>query len=266
MLFWNRMSDLYANPRMAEGYARSRPQVHPLIIERMRARLRLDAPLPRALDVGCGSGLSTRPLQAIARHSTGIEPAEPMLRWASSVAPGADFLAARAERLPFRDRSFHLITAAGSLNYAVQRLFFEEARRVLIPGGTAVVYDFSAGRSFPDSSALDTWFAGFQLRYPPPPAEAQFISPETLRDGGFALSVAAHELFEIPLVLDPDCYLDYMMTETNVSHAVRTGIPAGEVRSWCKQTLAPVFGSSPREVLFRGYIAYMRHAGQCVIA
>ncbi|MCC6365291.1 MAG: class I SAM-dependent methyltransferase [Bryobacterales bacterium] len=252
------MSDLYANPRMAEGYARSRPQVHPLIIERVRAHLRLQTPLPRALDAGCGSGLSTRPLHTVARHSTGIDPAEPMLGWASSVAPDADFLVARAERLPFRARSFHLITAAGSLNYADQRLFFEEARRVLIPGGAVVVYDFSAGRSFPDSPALDAWFAGFHRRYPPPPAEARFISPETLRDGGFALSLSAHEIFEIPLVLHPDFYLDYMMTETNVSHAVGRGIPAGEIRSWCQQTLAPVFGPSPREVLFRGYIAYMR--------
>jgi SAM-dependent methyltransferase len=252
------MSDLYANPRMAEGYARSRPPLHPRILERVRAHLNPDTPLPRALDVGCGSGLSTRPLHTIALHCTGMDPAEPMLRLASTVAPDASFLAARAEHLPFRERSFHLITAAGSLNYADQRLFFEEARRVLIPGGTVVVYDFSAGRSFPDSPALDAWFAEFHRRYPPPPAEAQFISPETLRDGGFALSLSSHEIFETPLVLDPDFYLDYMMTETNVAHAVGRGIPAWEIRSWSKETLAPVFGPSPREVLFRGYIAYMR--------
>ncbi|MBI4876759.1 MAG: SAM-dependent methyltransferase, partial [Acidobacteria bacterium] len=51
------MLNPFATPAMAAGYARS--------------RLEIARPLDRALDVGCGAGLSTRPLLSIARHCIG---------------------------------------------------------------------------------------------------------------------------------------------------------------------------------------------------
>jgi hypothetical protein len=44
---------------MAAGYAFSRPAVQPHIISRIREDLRLEGPVGRALDIGCGAGLST---------------------------------------------------------------------------------------------------------------------------------------------------------------------------------------------------------------
>lgn len=137
---------------LAAGYATARPAVHPLVIDRVRRRV---VAVDRALDVGCGAGLSTRPLVGMARHVIGMEPAEPMLAWAREVAPGADFVVGGAERLPFMRASVDLITAAGSLNYADPALFFVEARRVLRRGGMIVVYDFSTGRSLRESAELD---------------------------------------------------------------------------------------------------------------
>jgi hypothetical protein len=43
----------------------------------------------------------------------------------------------------------------------------------------------------------------------------------------------------------------------NVAYAVTNGAPLEEIRAWCQDTLAPVFGGRNREVLFRGYIAYL---------
>jgi SAM-dependent methyltransferase len=165
--------------RMAAGYALSRPAVHPLVIERIYQHLRpgTDKLQParqqcsgglrfaRALDVGCGSGRSTQPLDRLAVQTFGIDVAEAMLAWASSVAPHAHFAAARAEALPISSASIGLITAAGSLNYAGLDLFFPEAARVLEPEGALVIYDFSPGRAFPDSASLDEWFSAFRHGY-----------------------------------------------------------------------------------------------------
>ena len=66
-----------------------------------------------------------------------------------------------------------------------------------------------------------------------------------------------HRHFEIGITLTPEFYLDYVMTETNVAAAVRSGVPQSEIRSWCAETLAPVWKGAEREVLFRGYFACM---------
>ena len=72
------------------------------------------------------------------------------------------------------------------------------------------------------------------------------------------LEPAGHEYFEAAVPLDPGFYLDYVMTETNVAHAIRNGSPEGEIREWCAAGLRPVFTGLRREVMFDGYIAYFQ--------
>lgn len=217
----------------------------------------MPVPVERALDVGCGAGLSTRALQSIARHALGIDPSEAMVKCASALVPGADFKVGIAESLPVPPRSMDLIAAAGSLNYADLSRFFPEVIRVLAPSGALVVYDFAPGRSFRDSSALDSWFTEFLNRYPMPPNSAREVSPETLSAYDSGLQMSEHEHFEVGLTLEPNFYLNYMMTETNVAHAIEGGVPEELIRRWCADTLHPVFHGSPHEVLFRGYLAVM---------
>ena len=123
---------------MSAGYATSRPAVHPHVIERVRRHLGLDRKVSRALDVGCGAGLSTKPLEEIAECCIGIEPVEAMLAWTRSTAPDAHFLVGAAEAIPIAGRSIDILTAAGSLNYADFDLFFPEAARVLKERGVLV--------------------------------------------------------------------------------------------------------------------------------
>jgi SAM-dependent methyltransferase len=252
------MPDLFGSPAMAAGYATSRPPVHPRIIERVAERLRLTDRVERALDVGCGAGLSTRPLQQIARRCFGIEPVEAMLQWAAKTAPEASFAVGRAEALPVRSQSINILTAAGSLNYADLNLFFPEAVRVLRSSGVLVVYDFSQGKSFRESPLLDRWHSEFVRRYPRPAGDSrQELSPEILASWDCGLRLRSHEHFEIGLVLGQRSYLDYAMTETNVAYAVRNGVREEDIRAWCTETLSPVFQGDDKEILFRGYIAYM---------
>lgn len=162
-----------------------------------------------------------------------------------------------AEAIPLRDRSVDLITAAGSLNYVDLGRFFPEAARVLRRSGVLVVYDFSPGRSFRDSTGLDEWFASFYSRYPPPVNEARNLDPEILAEIHPRFKVDSGERFEIAIALTPEFYLDYMMTETNVAASVRNGVARSEIRSWCAETLASIWKGAEREVLFRGYFACM---------
>lgn len=249
------MENLFSSAEMAKGYAAARPAVHALILAEVRRSLGAGAQAARALDVGCGSGLSTRQLLPFCTTCIGVEPAVSMLKLAQEVAPGAEFVAGGAERLPFADGSINLITAAGSLNFCDVERAFPELLRVLADGGRLVVYDFSPGRRMRDSDGLEKWFSEFQRRYRPPENAAVDLDPEKLAGLARGLRRGPYADFEGGLTLDAEFYARYMMTETNVAHAVRNGADAVEIRSWVETTLRPVFADRPREVLFNGYWA-----------
>jgi len=103
---------IYDSPRLAAQYAHDRPPVHPHIIRAIGEHLRLGARVGRALDIGCGAGLSTAALEPLAETVVGIEPVRVMLTHRHAVAPHALFLVGQAERLPFPAGAFDLMTAA----------------------------------------------------------------------------------------------------------------------------------------------------------
>jgi len=249
---------MYEDEAMAKGYARHRPALHPLIIAEVRNRLRWHHPVAWALDVGCGSGLSMAPLTALAERCIGLEPAAPMLKWARTIAPGGAFVCAKAEHLPFPERAFDLITAAGSLNYVDVACVLPELARVMKRDGTLIVYDFTHGRSFADSDRLDAWFEAFTARYPRADDGWRPITRESLKNDARGVRLKAFEPFTQTLTYDAASYSDYAMTESNVRQAISNGHPAFQIRNWCEQSLRQVFQGESKAVVFQGYIAYLQ--------
>jgi SAM-dependent methyltransferase len=250
--------DVYASARMARGYAFDRPPVHPHIVERIRADLGIEQPVARALDIGCGAGLSTAALEPIARTAVGLEPFSAMLAHRRAVAPRAAFVAARAEHLPFAAGTFDIVTAAGALNYVDMGLFLPDLARVLTERGALVVYDFSAGRRLRDSEALDAWYTEFERRYPPKPGYDMDV--KALPYGGAGLRLTSYAEFEVAVPMTRESYVAYAMSETGVELAVARGAAEPEIAAWCASTIADVFGVGPRDVLFDAYVACVRHA------
>lgn len=246
---------IYESLRMAAGYAFSRPPVHPHIVRRVHEDRRIDQPVRRALDVGCGAGLSTAALDPLADTVVGLEPVPTMLAHRRAVAPRAAFVVGQAERLPFAAGSFDLVTAAGSLNYVDLGLFLPDLARVLTPNGVMVVYDFSAGRRLRGSGRLDAWYAAFEQRYPPKPGYAMDV--RALAYGASGLQMDAYAEFEVAVPMTLGSYLSYAMSETGVEMAVSRGVREAEIRTWCESTLDGVLDDTPRDVLFDAYVAYV---------
>ena len=251
------LGSIYQSARLAAAYAFARPPVHPHVVRLIARQLGMaaGARCRRALDVGCGAGLSTAALRPIAEKVVGIEPAEAMLAHRRTVAPGAHFAVGRAEALPFTDGAFDLVTAAGSLNYADCPLALDEIARVLAPSGTLVIYDFSGGRRLRESAALEAWFTAFERRYPFPPGYAMDVA--AFDYGRCALRLVSRDPFEIALRMDLDAYLRYVLGETNVERAIAGGVPRADVEAWCQRTLQPLFARGTLDVLFDGYAAYV---------
>lgn len=252
------MSGIYNSPRLAAGYAYGRPLVHRSIVQKLETYPGMRVPVERALDVGCGAGLSTAAIAHLAGMVVGLEPVAAMLAHSGVVAPRARFLVGQAERLPFRDGTFNLLTAAGALNYTDLRLFLPEAARVLAPGGVLAVYDFSAGRRLRDSDRLDGWYGTFERRYPSPPG--YHLDPRNLAYGSSGLRLEAYEEMEVGVSMTFSSYLRYAMTETNVELAISRGAREAEIEDWCRATLEAILVDDPFDVLFDAYIACVRRS------
>ena len=245
------MTSVYDSERLAAAYANDRPSVHGQILKAAR----LGRPARRALDVGCGAGLSTAALLPLARQVVGLEPVAAMLTHRQVIAPQAGFVIGQAERLPFAAGSFDLVAAAGSLNYTDLPVAFAEIARVLTQDGTFALYDFSTGGSSPGGDELAHWFDAFVRRFPWPPGWLPFDVRELpLAEYGLRLAGYADVETLVPMAFDP--YLRYMLSETNVESAVASGAcSADEARAWCRETLAAVFTDGEVTVKIPGYVA-----------
>jgi SAM-dependent methyltransferase len=178
-----------------------------------------------------------------------------MLQAARAIAPNARLLAAQAERLPFPQDTFPLAAAAGSLNYTHLPTALAEVARTLTPNGRLLIYDFSLGRN----PTLDPWIQTFHTRYPKPQGDALPIDKQVLRNHSTHLQLTHFESLEISLSLSLTQYVDYLLTETNIAHALSRGATIEEIRRWCLQMLQPLFASQARSVLFPAYFAVLQH-------
>ena len=99
----------------------------------------------RALDVACGSGKLTADLRRLARGGlvVGLDFSAGMLRVAASAEAASRYVRGDGLRLPFPDATFDAVTVAfGLRNFAEPERGLAEMRRVLRPGGRAVVLEF----------------------------------------------------------------------------------------------------------------------------
>ena len=250
------MTSVYDSKRLAAPYAFDRPSVHGQFIQSAA----LDRLADRALDVGCGAGLSTAALMSSARQVVGLEPIPAMLEYRQDTAPMASFVIAQAEQLPFAPASFDLVAAAGSLNYTDLPAAFGEVARVLTPDGKFLLYDFSPPRRSAGHEDLAGWFDSFEQRFPWPPGWQPFDLRE-LPLGTWGLHLLDYTDVEARRPMTLDAYLRYMLSETNAEHAIASGThDADEVRDWCRETLTEVFANGEVTVIITGYVAKLTAA------
>ena len=244
---------LFEHDRVAEGYASARPFLHPEVFARVWDLIRPSAPFRRALDVGCGTGLSSVALLELAREVTGVDVSVPMLLRARK-AERLHYLACSAEDLPFRNGSFDLVAACGSIDWVDRARFLPRAAELLTTGGWLVPLDFGdAGRS-PEMPDLESWHRQvFQKTFPPPSSQDPRVTGDEATRFGFG--APADHTFETECSFTAPRYADFLMTESSVIAAVEYGgRSAEEIRGWLEDQLCGLFAGKDRAVTFGGYI------------
>ena len=249
----------YFNPKSAaERYAKGRPYFHPQVVSRIKAYLSLAEPVAHALDVGCGTGLSTLSLKAIARHIVGIDNSAEMIALAPP-DPQIEYVVAPAENIPADDHDFDLITVSSVFHWLNRSAFFVEARRVLRSHGWLIVYDNYFSARMEENSAFHTWGREhYFTRYPSPPrARVGFGAEESEKDG---FQFVGQEDYQNLVKFSVETLVDYLVTQSNIIAAVEGGKERIEdVRQWLTESVTPFFeGRAEATFLFRGPIWYLR--------
>lgn len=248
--------NFFAHTTAAERYAQSRPYFHPVVIDSLRRFLHLEAPLEHALDVACGTGLSTRALKTIAGQVTATDVSSAMLTQAPR-EPGIEYVETPAEALPFGDEAFDLATVALAFHWFDRECFLREAYRVLRPGGWLVIYNNGFFGQMLENSAFTEWNKSYLTRYPTPPRNSKPLTEDDARSYGFHF--AKREAYTNEVQFSPQQLAAYLTTQSNVIASVEQGKESIEdVYQWLLELLAPLFPVPICTFSFGGDIWYLQ--------
>jgi len=87
------------------------------------------------LDIGCGTGISTRELKEHLFEVTGVDKDEKMIQMARTNSSEIPYIVAFADKLPFDSGKFDIVTAFTSFHWFNDEESLSEIKRVLTNGG-----------------------------------------------------------------------------------------------------------------------------------
>lgn len=125
---------------VVDGYDTYRPSPPDELLEVLSALAR--SARPKVVDLGSGTGLSSRAWASRAGWVVGVEPSEPMRRHAqlTTAADNVSYLASTSEATSLRDDVADLVTASSAIHWMDPLPTFDEAARILRVGGVLGAY------------------------------------------------------------------------------------------------------------------------------
>jgi SAM-dependent methyltransferase len=133
----------YGEPGFAERYDRHRPRPPAALLDLLPSLAGVRRPR-LVVDLGSGTGLSTRIWAGCADEVVGIEPNDAMRGFAERAtdATNVRYVAASAYETGLPDGCADLVTAAQSLQWMRPERVLPEIRRILRPGGVLCAYTY----------------------------------------------------------------------------------------------------------------------------
>ena len=153
----------YTTEGFGKAYHEARPAPPDALLRLLCRLARIERPRC-VVDIGSGTGLSTRAWAPFADEVVGVEPNPEMRAAAEADTPSNNvrYVAGYSNATGLPDDSADLLTYSQSLHWMEPRPTFEEAARVLRPGGVFAAYDYELPPSV--DWEVDSAFEYFLLR------------------------------------------------------------------------------------------------------
>jgi SAM-dependent methyltransferase len=133
----------YEGAGFAAGFDANRPAPPDVLVELLCLEAQVDRPR-FVVDLGSGTGLSTRIWAERAEEVVGVEPSPEMLAQAeaATAADNVRFVQAYAQATGLPEGGADLVTCSQALHWMEPEPTFAEAARLLRPGGVFAAYDY----------------------------------------------------------------------------------------------------------------------------
>jgi SAM-dependent methyltransferase len=202
-----------------------------------------------AIDVGCGTGLSSRAVGQRAERVIALDASPAMLRSAEP-SPGVHYLAADAERLPLPDAAADLATVGAAFHWFDQARALAELARCLRPGAGLVVYTDAFYGELVARASFGDWLTGTYLPSLPRPTRRAYFDSDLAQACGFNRSDYTQGEIHVPLTRAQ--IADYLLSQSNAAMAIEAGqVAADTLRAHIVTGITPFLpDDDPVEVIF----------------
>ncbi|MBK9727038.1 MAG: methyltransferase domain-containing protein [Saprospiraceae bacterium] len=227
----------------ADRYSKGRPNFHNTTINHIKSYLKLENKLHSALDIACGTGLSTQALLNIATHVYGTDGSQAMLDFALK-KDKINYQIARAEVQPFANQFFDLITVCSGVHWFDIDKFLMEANRLLKSKSYLVLYDnFFLGEMESNPEFLKWYNSVYLINFPAPARNDNYNwINKKLNEMNF--DYVKEEIFTNAVSFNKNELLLYFTTQSNIISAVEKKlITYPEVEVWLDNELSIHFAN-----------------------
>jgi ubiquinone/menaquinone biosynthesis C-methylase UbiE len=243
----------------AERYSKGRPDFHSNTVSHIQKQLNINTKLDKALDIACGTGLSTKALLDIADNVFGTDVSEEMLSRALcqdkihySIAP--------AEKQPFSNNEFNLITVCSGVHWFNIDMFLAEANRLLTTDSWLVLYDNFFISEISGIEPFAKWYSEIFLnKFPAPKRNNSYDwSKDNILTKKF--TVDWEEEFTNPVSFTKDELILYFTTQSNITSITDSGqMTYNEIEKWLHHELTQFYSTDNRRTInFGNWIKYLR--------
>lgn len=198
----------------------------------------------KALDIGCGTGISSKALSSIAKTVIGIDPSANMLKQADKTNKNITYQVGMAESLPFDDNTFDLITFSVSFHWVIDpQKALEEAARVLKDNGKLVIY-YTRFTGVETQQYFEWEKNVFFKKYPVVRVERK-LSAEKLKSIEFPEVKETNYPYNTQVTKDE--LADLLMTMSGVFNNVqKNNENPADIKTWLLHELEPLFSASEK--------------------
>ena len=211
--------------------------------------------------IGCGAGLSTKALKAICERVIGLDISPEMIRAAQEVC-GQDetitYIVSSAEEIAIPEEKADIVTAAGAIQWIDRALFLPRVSQAMKENGYLLIYDFAISDDMQGNQPYTDWWHNQYLKeFPRPYRNESVWRNEDVAPYGFRMLKQRN--LEMVYSFDLASFIGFMMIQSNVNAKIEgEGRSIEDVRKWFEQSLAAIFDTERKTVIFTGYSWYMK--------